>query len=172
MYGRKCVGALHPAFVLREFSGYPLLKFDLKRAVAEGHTPELNLPQRELITNLDADCLIYIMDNWPKGQRCSIDIEGGLGGWPCVSICSQPTKSITIAWGKFSEGDHGRVLRSFARLMGNANVPKVLQNSLYDNFVLSYGFGIPIRNVVEDTMLKGWECYCELPKGLGTQTSM
>lgn len=171
-YGRKCVGTLHPAFVLREFSGFSLLKFDLRRAVEESKTPTLTLPHRDLITTYDAGTLCYIMDTWPSSQRCSIDIEGGLGGWPCVSICARPTKSITIAWGKFSPEDHGRVLQSFARLMGRRDVPKVLQNSLYDNFVLSFGFGIPIVNVVEDTMLKGWEVYCELPKGLGTQTSI
>ena len=37
--GRKCLPALHPAYVLREFSGYPLLKFDLERAFAEGTSP-------------------------------------------------------------------------------------------------------------------------------------
>lgn len=171
-FNRKCISSLHPAFVLREFSGFPLLKFDLKRAADEGKSPRLDLPKRELITSYDADTLIYIMETWPRGVRCSVDIEGGLGGWPCVSICARPTKSITVAWGKFNEQDHSRVLRCFARLMGRRDVPKVLQNSLYDNFVLSYGFGIPITPVVEDTMLKGWEIYCELPKGLGTQTSI
>lgn len=171
-YDKKCIASLHPAFVLREFSGFPLLKFDLKRAVDESKTPTLELPHRELITNLDAGTLCYIMDTWTSGQRCSVDIEGGLGGWPCVSICARPTRSITIAFGKFTEQDHARVLQSFARLMGRRDIPKVLQNSLYDNFVLSFGYRIPIYNVVEDTMLKGWEVYCELPKGLGTQTSI
>jgi uracil-DNA glycosylase family 4 len=170
--GRKCIGSLHPAFVLREFSGYPLLKFDLTRAASEGRTPTLSLPQRELLTNTPADELINLMDTWPTGQRCSLDIEGGLAGWPCVSVCSRPTRSFTIAWGRFNEGEHVRVLRSFTRLMWRRDVPKVLQNALYDNFVLSYSFGILIRNVTEDTMLKGWECYCELPKGLGTQASI
>jgi uracil-DNA glycosylase len=171
-FNRKCISSLHPAFVLREFSGFPLLKFDLKRAADEGKSPTLELPKRELITSLDAGTLCYVMDTWPTGQRCSVDIEGGLGGWPCVSICARPTRSITIAWGKFDPDWHGRVLQAFARLMARTNIPKVLQNSLYDNFVLAFGFGIPIRNVVEDTMLKGWEIYCELPKGLGTQTSI
>jgi DNA polymerase I-like protein with 3'-5' exonuclease and polymerase domains len=56
--------------------------------------------------------------------------------------------------------------------MARRDVPKVLQNSLYDNFVQSYGFGIPISNVTEDVMLKGWEIYSELPKGLGVQASI
>ncbi len=175
----KCLATYHPAGVLGILRGcgygfetFPLLKFDLSRACREAHTPILNLPQRELITSADPGYLCYIMDNWQPGVRCSLDIEGGLGGWTCVSICATPTKSFTLAWGRMSEDAHMLVLRSFARLMARTDVPKVLQNSLYDNFVLSYGFGIPIRNVVEDTMLKGWEVYCELPKGLGTQASI
>lgn len=171
-FGRKCIGTLHPAYVLREWSGYPLLKFDLKRARDEGASAGLQLPTRELILNYDAGTLCYIMDTWTSGLRCSLDIEGGLGGWPCVSLSARPTKGFTIVWGKLSDPDCGRVLQAFARLMARRDVPKVLQNSLYDNFVLSYGFGIPIRNVVEDTMLKGWEIYSELPKGLGVQASI
>lgn len=168
----KCLPTLHPAGVLREFSGFPLLKFDLSRAARESSTPTLTLPQRDLIINAEPGLLCYLMDNWPAGVRCSLDIEGGLGGWTCVSICSAPTRSYTIPWGRLPIDDYCAVLRSFARLMARTDVPKVLQNSLYDNFVLSYGFGIPIRNVAEDTMLKGWEVYCELPKGLGTQASI
>jgi len=192
---RKCVPSFAPGDVLKDFSGFPLLKFDCGRALAEGVTPDLNLPHRDLITHYPASMLIEVMDTWPSGLRCSLDIEGGLPldkvhpdeveknkkrpeekrrsyGWPCVSICARPTLSITIAWTKFSVQDHALVLQSFARLMFRTDVPKVLQNSLYDNFVLSFGYRIPIRNVVEDTMLKGWEVYCELPKSLGVQASI
>ncbi len=171
-HDRKCISTLHPAFVLREFSGFPLLKFDLARAATEGRTPHLDLPKRELITNLSADRACLLLDTWPKGQRCSVDIEGGLNGWPCVSVCARPSQSFTLAWGRYNEQDHVRVLQSFARLMERRDVPKVLQNSLYDNFVLSFGYGILIRNVTEDTMIKGWECYAELPRSLGVQASI
>ena len=51
-------------------------------------------------------------------------------------------------------------------------MPKVLQNQLYDNFILSYGYGIPIRSVAEDTLIKGWSVYAELPRALATQASV
>ena len=95
-YNRKCIPSLHPAYVLREFSGFPLLKFDLKRALEESFTASLISPTRELTTHLGAHNLCYIMDNWPAGQRCSVDIEGTLKYWPCVSICGRPTKSNCI----------------------------------------------------------------------------
>lgn len=188
----KTISTYSPYSVLVDFSGYPLLRFDLTRALEEGRTCELRLPQRELLVPRGASELCYLMDTWPAGQRCSLDIEGGLPysylnakalkkpakegqvryGWPCVSICARPSKSYTIAWSKFNETDHARVLQSFARLMFRDDVPKVLQNQLYDNFVLSFGYGIPIRNVVEDVMIKGWEIYAELPRSLSTQASI
>src|SRR5258705_5695758 len=94
--GHKCIPSLHPAYVLREFSGYPLLKFDLKRARQEGANPTLQLPHRDLYTNDDPSELCWLLDNWPKGHRCSVDIEGPLhNAWPCVSICSGPTHSTS-----------------------------------------------------------------------------
>lgn len=189
-YNRKCIPSLHPAFILREFSGFPLLKFDLKRAAAEGLSPDLILPQRELLTNLDASTLCHIMDTWPSDQRCCVDIEGGLPnshvndgvrkdskkrrhiGWRCVALSARPTKAFAIPWWKFNEDDHGWLLQSFARLMYRLDVPKVLQNGLYDNFVLTYGYNILIRHVAEETMLKSWEIYAELPRALSTQASI
>lgn len=169
---RKCLPSLHPAGVLRDFSGFPLLQFDAKRAREEGEVPDLRLPERELITNASPADLCFLLDTWPSGRRCSIDIEGYHDNWPCVSVCSRPDKSWTIAWGRFSLDDHARVLQSFARLMERTDVPKVLQNQLSDNFKLCWGFGIHIRNVVEDTMIKGWEIYAELPRALATQASI
>lgn len=188
--GRKCIATFHPTDVLREFSGYPLLKFDLVRARDESKSPTLHLPHRELYTTYDAGTLIHLMDTWPTGLRCSVDIEGGLPhhlvnegvkkdskkrryvGWRCVSICGRPTRSFTIAWWKFSGREWAMVLQAFARLMYRLDVPKVLQNSLYDSFVMAYGWDIPIRNVAEDTMLKNWEIYSELPKKLSVQASI
>jgi uracil-DNA glycosylase family 4 len=169
---RKCIAALHPAYVLRDFTGYPLLKFDLKRAKEESLSPSLLLPDRTLETSLPATGLVGLMDNWPAHRRCSVDIEGTINHWPCVSLCGHPSRSVCIVWQRLDSADHALVLQSFARLMYRQDVPKVLQNQLYDNFVLSYVYGIPIRGVTEDTMIKGWSVYAELPRALSTQASV
>jgi uracil-DNA glycosylase family 4 len=169
---RKCIPSLHPAYVARDYSGHPLLRFDCKRAREESYSPSLVLPQRTLHTDLPAQELVRYMDEWPSGQRCSVDIEGVIGHWTCVSLASSPLYSVCIVWDHFSLTDHALVLQSFARLMYREDVPKVLQNQLYDNFVLSYGYGIPIRGVAEDTLIKGWCIYAEIPRSLSTQASI
>lgn len=188
--GRKCISSIHPTSVLREYSGFPLLKFDLARAAIEATDAGLNLPQRELLTNLSFGRLLEIIDSWPASVPCSVDIEGGLPdrcvndgvrrdskkrrhiGWRCVSLSDSPSRGYVIAWWKFNEWEQAALTRAFCHLMWREDVPKVLQNSLYDKFVLAYGYGIIVRNVRDDVMLKGWEVYSELRKGLSTQASI
>lgn len=188
--GRKCIAAYHPAFVLRSYKSKPLLDFDLRRLVDESRSTELHLPKRDLITNLSAAELCHLMDTWPAGLQCSVDIEGGLPnwdandkvrkdskkrrhlGWKCVSISGTPSKGFGIGFWKFNEDDHIKLILSFAKLMGRQDVPKVLQNCLYDIFVTGYGYKIHIANMVEDTMLKSWEIYAELPRALHVQASI
>lgn len=176
--------------IYKEWEKFPLWKFDLKRCADEARTPALNLPVIERNTNLSANVICNLMDTWPAGLRCSIDIEGGLPehcvnekvkadskrrkyiGWRCFALSGRTTRAFAVAWSRYSIPDQIAIFRSFASLMQRKSVPKVLQNSLYENFVLPYGYNILVDPVVDDTMLKGWELNCELPKGLSTQASI
>jgi DNA polymerase len=51
----KCLATLHPAGILREYSGKPLLAFDLRRAKHEGMSAELILPERQLTIGLSVE---------------------------------------------------------------------------------------------------------------------
>lgn len=190
-FNRKCIPAFHPAGILRSWdSNYFRFGRAAERALGEARNKELILPKRELVTNLTAYEICGLLDSWTPGQRCALDIEGGLPkdavnlrrlkprkgarpfGWPCVSVSARPSKGFTLVWSRYSDYERIQVLRSFARLMWREDVPKVLQNSLYDTFVLSYGYGILVRNVAEDTMLKSWCIYAELPRSLSCQASI
>jgi hypothetical protein len=109
---RKCIASLHPAYVLREFSGYPLLKFDLIRALGEGYDSPLILPARTLVTNLDAINTCHYLDDWPAGVRCSVDIEGYLKAGGLHPVARSPTQSICIVWSRFSDLEHASLLQS------------------------------------------------------------
>jgi DNA polymerase len=170
-YG-KVVPSIHPAAVLREYKLWPQLRLDALRARQEAETQTLVLPQRQLELDLSANEICNRLDNWPTGRLLSFDIEGGLAAFPCCSVSDSPSRGFIIAWSKHSDSDQGRISQSLSRILYSAAVPKGLQNSLYDRFVLAYGYKMLIRNVVEDTMLKQWEIYSELPKGLGTIASI
>lgn len=168
----KVVPAIHPAAVLREYKQWFLLRLDALRARQESDFAELILPQRELNCDLSADAICDLLDTWQPERLLSFDIEGGLDSFPCCSVAGSAGSGFIIAWSKFSPGEQERIYRSLSAILYSNVVPKVLQNSLYDRFVLAYGYQMLIRNVVEDTMLKSWEIHPELPKGLGTIASI
>lgn len=176
--GRKCLPAYHPAACLRQRDWIPVLQLDLSKAGREATSPDLRLPERTLRVDLFPSDIVDRLDAIVD-QPISIDIEGGLDTMTCCSVALSPTDVFIVPFchvnGKSywpTAADETRIWRAFARVLTDRRVPKILQNSLYDNFVLSYSYRCPIINVADDTMLKHWELYSELPKGLGFQASI
>lgn len=170
-YG-KVVPALHPAYILREYKDWVLLRLFANRARQEADSPNFNLPEHKLELDLTANEICSRLDNWPTGLLAAFDIEGGLDAWPCSSVAGASNTGFIIAWSKYSETDQGRVARSLSRFLYREDVPKSLQNGLYDRFVCAYGYKFIIRGQTEDTMVKQAEIYPELSKGLETITQI
>jgi len=172
----KAVATYHPYELIRfgglNYSRWPFLQWDITRARHEAESPDIVLPQRHFELSLSADEICHRLDNWPSGRMASVDIEGGLQGWSCMGIADAPNHAFIVAFSRYSLEQQGRVYQSLSRFLYRDDIPKCLQNSLYDNFVLYYGFKMLIRNVREDTMLKWASIYSELPKGLDVQTSV
>jgi DNA polymerase I-like protein with 3'-5' exonuclease and polymerase domains len=102
-----------------------------------------------------------------------MDIEGVVDNMTCISLAVSPSSAFIIPFtGEYgqsywSDVDELAIWEELSALLADPDVPKVLQNSLYDRFVLQYSYNMVINNVVEDTMLKAWEKCCEWEKGLG-----
>lgn len=177
---RKCLASYHPAFCLRSYDCTPLLLFDLKRAAREAQTATFTLPQRNLKVNMSVSELLLEMEKIIQTKpTISIDIEGGVSTMSCISISPSPDYSFIVPFSKLNgqnyyenESDELAVWKSLACILQDKTIRKVLQNSLYDRFVVHYSYGITIANTHHDTMLKHWELYCELEKSLGFQCSI
>ena len=151
----------------------PLLQFDLQRAREEGESKELNLPNRTFDIDLSPQELIDKLDNWPKNKPCAMDIEGGgENDITCISFADSPLYAFIVDYTEMGDDVKPDVAKAVNRFMRDPEIPKILHNSLYDNFCLSWQHKMPIANVMWDTMLSSWEIYPELQKGLGTQASI
>lgn len=183
-HGYKALATFAPKEVHRNWDYSPLFSFDIQRAASQANSPELKLPQRKLRTVMSAQDCIDELEKITPGTFTSIDIEGGIPnptaeaqyrfpqGVTCIGISTNPSSAFIIPLKDFDKPSKARVMTSFARVMGDPTIPKVLQNGLYDYTVLAWVWKLPIRNIAWDTMLSGWEIYPELPKGLATQTSI
>ncbi len=178
--GRKCMASYHPAACLRQYEWTPILAFDLKKAATEGKTKELTLPCRELIVNKTAaEIADECRDLQQRKVPISIDIEGYVDAMSCISISDRPNYSFIVPFAKNdgssywpSQEEETIVWQALSKLLADPSVPKVLQNSLYDRFVLTFSYGCHVANTYDDTMLKHHELYCELEKNLAFQASL
>lgn len=180
--GLKCISTYHPAYALRDYSVNPLIIFDLKRARSESLIPTLTLPQRSLLTNLSLnEILNRLSDIRTKHSLVALDIEGGLGTMSCISFATSASEAFIVPFYRrdprgqryiWSPTEGVQLWHSLALTLEDPLVPKVLQNSLYDRFVLEYGYNIRVAGVIGDTMLSGWEIYSQMKKSLGLQASI
>lgn len=178
LQGYKCLASYHPAAIIRNYEDAPLLQFDLNRASSEARTAELVLPVRNCIVDTSPVRIVErIRAVRAAKSRISVDIEGYVDDFRCISIATSRSEVFIVPFAHggsvyANEEDEAMVWRELAGLLADYNVPKCLQNSLYDRFVLQYSYQLPILNVTDDTMLLHWELYCELEKRLGVQASI
>jgi Uracil-DNA glycosylase len=169
----KYLPSIHPAAVLREYWQKCLLDLDLKLARTEAMRPDLVLPSRDIKVDLSPDEIIerlyHISCDRPT---IAIDIEGYWNNITCLGIAESPSRAFVIPFTGHEEDVERRIMLAVASVLVDPNIPKILQNSLYDTFCLQYGYSIPVRGVVDDTMLAHWELYCELPKRLSFLSSI
>ncbi|SRR6266487_196870 len=174
----KALATLHPAYVLRDYEAAPLLQLDLKKAVSRATLPlEKILPKRRFDLNKETTIAsLYALKE--SKQPVAIDIEGGIGTMSCISFALSPEYAFIVTFfdkaGKrtYDPVTEVKVWRLLATVLEDPTIPKILQNSLYDRFVLQYDYGIRVRGVRDDIMLKHWEKYCELEKALDVQASI
>lgn len=183
--GRKCLATYHPANLLRQYDNTVLFRFDLSKAIDESTFPTLDLPKRRSHLGLSIDQIVgameYIVECAARTGsvvRLSFDLEGWFNRITRFSLAINKEESIIVPITRgehdshWSPRDEGRIWCALHKLLADPRVRKVLQNSLYDRFVLAFQHHILISNVEWDTMLGHWELYAELRKNLGLQASI
>lgn len=164
----------HPAYVLRQWSWYPILKLDLTKARTEADNPK-PLPKRELVICDDFTQAMSELYAIRAAPRVAFDIET-VGSPPdpiCIGFAASAERAIVIPFhGRHTELEEGHLLANIANLLEDPRVEKVAQNAQFDIGVMFYSRGIITQGLVMDTMLAHHACYPELPKSLAFQTSI
>lgn len=175
----KSIGTHDPAEAFRVAEYHAFIEFDVRRACQQASFRRLELPVRRIQTEANHILILQQLERcMAERALLSVDIEGGVNGISCIGIARSPSDCFVIPFfdrqgnRTFAEDVEATVLRALARVLADPSVPKVLQHSLYDNFVLSYVYKMPIFGVIDDTMVKHMEYFCELPKSLAFQTSI
>ena len=183
--GKKCIATYHPANILRKYDNLPLLRFDLNKARQQATSPDLSLPVRRYIRDLTVDQIVAALETLAHRARtgagtvwCSTDLEGYWNRITRISFAIDPSEGIIVPLtadeygSKWSVEEECRIWLAILRFLRDPSIPKVLQNALYDRFVLAYRHRVLISNVAWDTMVAQHELYAELPADLGVLASI
>jgi len=168
----KCMATYEPRTVFA-FYGEQIfpLQLDTRRAAEESKTPVLVLPKRNLRVGLAPDDTLALLR--ALCGKVAVDIEGWVDSVSCIGFATSATEAFIVPTTTAYWGDRlPEAWREIARVLQSPDIAKIFQNGLYDVFVLQYSYSIATCNIADDTMLKHWELFCELPKSLGFQTSI
>lgn len=179
-FGRKCLASYHPAAILRFYERHPLFVLDMQRAVKQSEFPELRIPKRNFEVDLSCGEAINRLRAIKPGDWISVDIEGGIvdhkSGKPTnvsvIGFATSPTHAFTVNLISYNIDEQLELYPHLHAVLANPDIKKILQNCLYDNFVMTWLWRIPINGIIHDTMISGWELFPELEKGLDIQTSI
>jgi uracil-DNA glycosylase family 4 len=189
----KVLFTYHPSACLRQFhvdkSQYPgqyaaLFQLDCQKVIEEMKTPDLSFPDVKFLVQPSFTETINELERLLDEKKpVSYDIET-LGGFfmDCIGLCNNLSFSTCIPfyipnspretipyWKSMDEAV--QVLRRIKQLL-ESSIPKVAQNSQYDNLILGEYYGIDVRNCCHDTMVMAHDIYSSLPKDLGALISV
>lgn len=173
---RKVIPTHHPSAAIRGMFTYKhMLSCDLQKAKVESKSRELKRPERVLVYNFsDVGEVIRWIDYFEDSSELAVDIEVTNFEVSCISLANRANVAVVIPIGKTVFKPQGWTLeeefliwRALQRLLGNDDIPKVLQNGIFDIQFLLANIGLEVRGEILDTMI-GHSClWPDLPKGLG-----
>ena len=194
-FGFEFIATYEPRMIPRMFEWLPLFRFDVARAVNESTTPTYTRPIRNFNLAPTPQQIIDWIESIPAGAQLSVDIEGGIVAFkktrqrdedgnvvqaradsfvPCLALSTDPSSGIIIDFTSLDAHlpTYAKVVRALSRVLSDRKIGKVLQNGLYDAYVLAHFYNIYVFPIVHDTMIKGFVMNPELPKSLGVQASI
>lgn len=172
----KCLPTYHPAAVLRQYDLRHVTVLDWIKAKREAEFPELRRPVRELWLEPSLDDIRTFTDRYlASAEFIAFDIETAGGQITCISFAGSLDRALVIPFhdGRALNGSYWGTLddelRAWDLVQSILDLParKLGQNVLYDVFYLWMYYGIPVRNLTDDTMLLHHSLQPESDKGLG-----
>lgn len=174
--GSKVVPTYHPAAVLRDWSLRAVTVLDLAKAARESAFPEIRRPERTVYIEPDlADMERYFNEAILPCKILSFDIETSGDQITCIGFAPRADSALVVPFvdprrpgsSYWSSEELERLAWNYVRRVLNIPQPKVGQNILYDIHFLWRQYGIPVKNVTEDSMLLHHALQPESQKGLG-----
>ncbi len=170
MPGRKVIPTHHPMQAVRGMYTYRhMIAHDLHKAKGESQFPEIRRPDRQLTYRYNTvNEALEWLDFYANESIVGFDIEVLNYEVSCISLASTPEVACVIPLtSQWTLQEEVQIWRGIQAVLGNPNITKVIQNSMFDVPFLLTRAGIVTRGPIHDTMIGHSIMYSELTKGLG-----
>ena len=175
--GFKILPTYHPAAIIHQWELRPVTVLDLMKAARESKFPEVRRPKVTVcVPETVEDIHEFIENNIRNGNILSVDIETAGEHITCIGFAPSTGCSLVIpfydgrAKGRSywkSQEDEMEAWTAVRHILGDASIPKLFQNGLYDISFLWRAYGIRVMGAEHDTMLLHHALQPESLKGLG-----
>jgi uracil-DNA glycosylase len=178
--GTKVLPTFSPSAVIRNFDFRPVVLSDIKKAIAESETSDIQIKERELwieptIEDLNKFEEQYIRED-NEASPLSFDIETSGGFITCIGFAPSDSVALVIPFkdtrnalqNYWKDNKHEQQAWAWVkRILENEKITKVAQNQTYDVSWLSYKQNINVKGKIHDTMHAQHALQPEQQKGLG-----
>ena len=166
--------------MIRNFDFRPVVLSDIKKAIAESETSDIQIKERELwieptIEDLNKFEEQYIRED-NEASPLSFDIETSGGFITCIGFAPSDSVALVIPFkdtrnalqNYWKDNKHEQQAWAWVkRILENEKITKVAQNQTYDVSWLSYKQNINVKGKIHDTMHAQHALQPEQQKGLG-----
>jgi uracil-DNA glycosylase len=173
-FGKKYIPTVHPAATIHGVYVWRyLIQSDLAKLHFETDSPELRLPERELLIAPTLSDVYHFMHECREARRFATDLEVINHQVSCFSLATLPNRAMTVPFVSsagqpyWSEEDELTIWKWYASLMGDPSIMKINQNIVgFDAPFLLDKNHIHTRGPIGDTMIAQHIIYPHFPKGL------
>jgi uracil-DNA glycosylase len=172
--GVKLLPTYHPRHVAQDHRLFHVAVLDFVKAAAQAEFSEVRLVKRKIHIRPTVADLARWEERLFAADSLAVDIETAKQQITCIGFAPSPAESFVIPF-----ADYERASNSYwstaqdeacawdtVRRLVESDIPKIMQNGLYDAYYLIRQAGIYPKNYSEDTRLMHHALYPELPKSL------
>jgi uracil-DNA glycosylase len=178
--GAKLIPTYHPSFIMRQWKSLPIGVGDFVKAAREASLGRaIVYPKVELLIDPSISDLREFTRECLAAPKLAVDIETGWGQITAVGFAVSSTRSMCIPFVDLRRPNRSYWATpeleaeawSLIKQICESDVPKTMQNGMYDAFWLFKRKGIAVRNYRSDTRIRHKVLYTELPADLANMTA-
>ena len=170
---RKILPTFSPGNIMFQAPERLMSSMDFKKVLDNSKTTHYAEPQHTFHINPSVTEADNFLEYCKKaGTPVSVDIETLNGFVFCIGFCVDTTTAMCINFDNRTMEEEIVLWRMCAEFLEDETIPKLGQNLIFDIWFLAFRHRCYVKGYIDDTMVAHHILYPDLPKGLGTLTTL